>query len=169
MIWHRQSVYPKVSGTFDSYPVLTATLHSSSLTIFTCHHCLTFKPRDYVWIPYQDRTSLLKHIKPNVLWFSSIFCSIIIIFICLSLLSSHYHKCSALTTRCFYFWSVITAFRTENSTLFWTLPCISKIQLELMPHQNGNLLYLKRSLWILIVNNWANFSSIRSCRCSVLI
>ena len=86
-----------------------------------------------VWIPYQDRTSLLKHIKLNVLWLSSIFCSIIIIFIRLSLLSFHYHKCSALTTRCFYFRSVITAFCTENSILFWTRPCISKIQLELMP------------------------------------
>ena len=110
---------PEISGTLDSYPVLAANAapeHSHHL-LPAYQHCLTLEPSHCVKFLIKIVLSLLKHIKLNVSWLSILFCSSIVIFIRLFVLSFHYHKRLALTTGFSYSWSVATAFCTENSQL----------------------------------------------------
>ena len=103
---------------------LLPALERSRHLLPTCRHQLRLEPRGCVKFLIKITLPLSKHIKLNFTWLSSVFCSIIIIFIYLFLLSFHYHKCSALTTRCAYFWSVTIVFCAEIAdihVLFWTL------------------------------------------------
>ena len=81
-----------ISEALDSYPVLAANaaLERSCHLLPTCRHHLRLEPRGCVKLLIEITLPLSKHIKLNVMWLSSVFCSIIIIFIQFFLLSFHY-------------------------------------------------------------------------------
>ena len=84
---------------------LLQALHLSTLTIFfplAITIIIMFKPCDCIKFFTGIMLPLLKCIILNVS-FSSVFYSIIVIFIHLFMLPFHYYKCSALTIGCSYF------------------------------------------------------------------
>ena len=109
----------EVSGTLDSYLVLaanTAFEHSHHLNS-TCHHCLTLKPHDWVKFLIKIALPLLKRIKLNVMRSSSVFCSSIIIFIRLFVLSSLSQMLDSYNQMFLFLISYHCFFCTENSQL----------------------------------------------------
>ena len=81
-----------ISEALDSYPVLAANaaLQCTRHLLPTCRHHLRFEPCGCVKLLIESTLPLSKHIKINVALLSSVFCSIIIIFIQFFLLSFHY-------------------------------------------------------------------------------
>ena len=81
-----------ISEALDSYPVLAAnaSLERSRHLLPTCRHHLRLEPHGCVKSLIEITLPLSNYIKLNVALLSSIFCSIIIIFIQLFLLSFHY-------------------------------------------------------------------------------